>query len=198
MPKTGLSPDEIREKAIASTIARMRRHGFEKVSLVDVAADLGLSHAALYSYFADKAALLDAVSERWLRSMDDELQKIADQERDPLLKIQDWFLKLHRLKREKVRHDPELFKSFNLAAEARKPFVVAHMENMRRQTTALVKEAMAAEKVRKGSAEKAAEILREAMMGFSHPKLVVQFLEENREPLLKQTLEVMLNGLGRA
>ncbi|HXB58216.1 MAG TPA: TetR/AcrR family transcriptional regulator [Candidatus Acidoferrales bacterium] len=195
MPKTGLSPREIREKAIASTLKRMRRHGFEKVSLVDVAADLGLSHAALYSYFADKAALLDAVSERWLNSMDSELEKIVQQDRDPLVKIHDWFLKLHRLKREKVRHDPELFKSFNLASEARKPFVIAHMENMRRQMTALVKEAMAAGKIRKGSAEKASEILREVMVGFSHPKLVVQYLEENREPLLKQTLETVLNGL---
>jgi AcrR family transcriptional regulator len=198
MPKTGLSPDEIREKAIASTIVRMRRHGFEKVSLVDVAADLGLSHAALYSYFADKAGLLDAVSERWLHSIDDELKKIVDQDRDPLLKIHDWFLKLHRLKREKVRHDPELYKSFNVVSEAMKPFVVAHLENMRRQMTALVKEAMAAEKIRKGSAEKASEILREAMTGFIHPKLVVQYLEENREPLLKQTLEAVLNGLGRS
>lgn len=198
MPKTGLSPDEIREKAIASTIARMRRHGFEKVSLVDVAADLGLSHAALYSYFADKAALLDAVSERWLRSMDEELGKIVEQERDPLLKIRDWFLKLHRLKRDKVRQDPELFKSFNLASEAMKPFVIAHLENIRQQTTTLVKEAMTAEKIHKGSAEKIAEILREAMVGFSHPKLVLQYLEENREPLLKQTLETVLNGLGRS
>jgi AcrR family transcriptional regulator len=195
MPKTGLRPEEIREKAIASTIARMRRHGFEKVSLVDVAADLGLSHAALYSYFADKAALLDAVSERWLRSMDEELEKIVNQDRDPLAKIQDWFIKLHRLKREKVKHDPELFKSFNLAAEAGKPFVIAHMATMQRHTTTLVREAMTAGKLRKGSAEKAAEILREAMMGFSHPKLVIQFLDENREPLLKQTLDTMLRGL---
>lgn len=195
MPKTGLSPDEIREKAIASTITRMRRHGFEKVSLVDVASDLGLSHAALYSYFADKAALLDAVSERWLRSMDDELEKIVNQDRDPLAKIQDWFIKLHRMKREKVQNDPELFKSFNLASEVMKPFVITHMANMRRQTAALVKEAMAAEKIRKGSVEKTAEILREAMIGFSHPKLVIQFLKENREPLLKHTLEAVLNGL---
>lgn len=195
MPKTGLTPDEIREKAIASTLARMRRHGFEKVSLVDVAADLGLSHAALYSYFADKSALLDAVSERWLRSMDDELEKIVNQDRDSLAKIEDWFIKLHRMKREKVKNDPELFKSFNVASENRKPFIVAHMENMRQQTTTLVKEAMAAGKIRKGSVEKTAEILREAMVGFSHPKLVVQYLEENRVPLLKQTLETVLNGL---
>jgi AcrR family transcriptional regulator len=196
VPKTGLSPEEIREKAIASTLARMRRHGFEKVSLVDVAEDLGLSHAALYSYFTDKAALLDAVSERWLRSIDDELEKIVHRDRDPLLKIHDWFMRLHQMKREKVQHDPELYKSFNLASEAMKPFVVAHLENTRRQMTILVKEAMAAKRMRKDSVEKVVKVLLESMTSFTHPKLVLQYLRENREPVLKQTLEVVLNGLG--
>ena len=100
------------------------------------------------------------------------------------------------MKREKVRHDPELYKSFSLASEVRKPFVLVHMENMRRHMTTLVKEAMAAKKMRKDSVEKVAAILRESMTSFSHPKLVVQFLKDNREPLLKQTLETVLNGLG--
>ena len=196
MPKTGLTPGQIREKAIASTVARMRQHGFEKVSLSDVARDLGISHAALYSYFADKAALLDAVSERWLCAMDDELGKIVKRDRDPLLKLHDWFLKLHRLKRQKVEHDPELYKSFNLASEVMKPFVVTHMENSRRHLTQLVQEAMAAKKMRPDSVPKVVAILRESMSGFSHPKLVIQYLKDNREPLLKQTLETVLKGLG--
>ena len=73
--------------------------------------------------------------------------------------------------------------------------LLAEQKSPGRQTAALVKEAMTAEKIRKGSAEKIAEILREAMIGFSHPKLVIQFLKENREPLLKHTLETVLNGL---
>jgi AcrR family transcriptional regulator len=196
MPKTGLRPEEIREKAISLTLARMRRHGFEKVSLVDVAEDLGLSHAALYSYFADKAALLDAVSERWLRSIDEELEKIVRQDRDPLLKIQDWFVRVHQMKRQKVQHDPELYKSFNLASEAMKPSVVAHLENMRRQMEILVKEAMAGKRIRQDSIEKVMKILQVSMTSFTHPKLVLENLGEEREPLLKQTLEVVLNGLG--
>jgi hypothetical protein len=82
-----------------------------------------------------------------------------------------------------------------VASEARKPFVIAHPENMRRHMTTLVKEAMAAKKMRKDSVEKVASILQETMTSFSHPKLVVQYLKDNREPLLKQTLETVLNGL---
>ena len=60
MPKTGLSAAEIRDKAIEVTVEQMRRHGFDRVRLVDIAKDLGVSHAALYSHFADRRALLDA------------------------------------------------------------------------------------------------------------------------------------------
>jgi AcrR family transcriptional regulator len=195
VPKTGLSAQEIRDKAIESTVARMRRHGFEKVRLVDVAKDLDLSHAALYSHFADKAALLDAVSERWLRSIDAELERVIHRDRDPLLKIHEWFLRFYQMKRAKVLRDPELYRAFDHASEKVKPFVIEHLQNVNRQMVELVKEAIAAKKLRKDSPERIVSILLAAMVGFTHPKLVAQHLEEKREPLLKQTLGVVLRGL---
>ena len=70
MPKTGLTAAEIRDKALDVTIEQIRRYGFDKVRLVDIAKDLGVSHAALYTHFADRGALLDAVSERWLNALE--------------------------------------------------------------------------------------------------------------------------------
>ena len=70
MPRTGLTASEIRQKAIDATMARMREDGFDKVRLTDIARELGLSHAALYAHFADRTALLDAVSEQWLSAID--------------------------------------------------------------------------------------------------------------------------------
>ena len=70
MPKTGLTATQIRDKAIDVAIEQMRRRGFDRVRLVDIAKDLGVSHAALYSHFADRGALLDAVSERWVNALE--------------------------------------------------------------------------------------------------------------------------------
>lgn len=195
MPRTGLSPEEIRSKAIDLTIQRMRTDGFDKVRLVDVAKAIGVSHTVLYSHFANKSALFEAVSERWLNKIDNELEIICQSKEDPIVKIHSWFMTLHRIKVEKVRHDPELYKSFDIAVESQKPVIIKHLQINQRQMVDLVTEAIAAKKMKKANPDQIATILRESMAAFSHPKIIVQRVNENRKPLLKQTLDVVLKGL---
>ena len=45
----------------------LRRYGPAKATVVDVARELGVSHGSVYRHFPSKAALRDAVTERWLR-----------------------------------------------------------------------------------------------------------------------------------
>lgn len=195
MPKTGLSSAEIKEKAIDVTIDRMRQHGFEKIRLVDVAKELGVSHVALYSHFRDKAALLDAVSERWLTEIDKDLEVICKKTKDPSEKIHAWMLSLHRAKIKKVKHDPELYKAFNISTEIEKPFIRKHMDTMHSQLVGLIKEAIAAKRLKDADAEVMASIIFESMLAFNHPKLVAQYLEVKREPLLRMVLDNVLRGL---
>jgi AcrR family transcriptional regulator len=195
MPRTGLSPDEIKSKAIEITVEKMRTSGFDKVRLVDVAKTIGVSHAVLYNHFSGKAELLDAVSGRWLAGIDEELEKICASKKDPIQKIHSWFRTLHRLKAEKVRHDPELYKSFDMAAENQKPVIQRHLQTTQRQMVDLVAEAMDAGKMGKADPTQTARILNEAMIAFHHPKIVAQYIDEDREPLLKQILDVVIKGL---
>ncbi len=144
MPKTGLTSEQIKERAIECTVARMRKYGFEKVRLSEIAKDLGVTHAALYGHFSDKAALFDAVSERWLQDLDSKLEDVCanKQKFDPLECMTQWFLTLHRAKCAKVRNDPELFRAFNFSAQIEKQFVCTHLQNMSSQLTRLVEEAL--------------------------------------------------------
>jgi AcrR family transcriptional regulator len=161
MPRTGLSPEEIQEKAIDSAIARMREVGFERVRLTDIA----------------------------------KLEAICDKPKDPREKILAWMLALHRKKLEKVMHDPELFRAFNWSTEIEKPFSRKHLETLNRQLTGLVAEAIAKKRLRGADPEAMAKILSESLIGFHHPRLVAQHLGEKREPLLRQILESILEGL---
>ncbi|WP_158080893.1 TetR/AcrR family transcriptional regulator [Pelomonas sp. KK5] len=188
-----MSAGEVRRKAIEATVARMRQHGFDKVRLSDVAKDLGVSHAALYPHFADKAALLDAVTHQWLDATDAALGAICESGKDPVVKIRAWFLKRYRLKRERVLQDPELYRAFNAASERRKPFVIAHLAEANRQLVGLLKEARG--RLGPGSPQKQADLLVEAMAAFHHPKLVTEHLEEKREPQLKRVLDTLLAGM---
>jgi AcrR family transcriptional regulator len=195
MPRTGLTAAEIREKAIDATVARMRENGFDRVRLTDIARDLGVSHAALYAHFADKTALLDAVSERWLREIDKNLEAVCRKRREPTDKILSWMLLLHRAKVAKVLHDPELYKAFDLSTAVQKPFAQQHLDTIRGQLVELVREAIAKRRLRDADPEAMAQVISESLMAFHHPKLVAQHIGEKREPLLRRVLEIVLKGL---
>jgi AcrR family transcriptional regulator len=195
MPKTGLTSEEIREKALEITEEKIRYHGFEKFRLTDLAKELKVSHAALYNHFPNKSALLDAISERWLTQMDHTLACIVKKKTPPCKLITEWFLQYHELKREKVLKDPELFKSFNMAAELEKPFILTHLQNMNNQLLELVQRAVTAGEIHNELPEKMVELLMEATVSFHHPRMVLDHKDENREPLLQKIIEVLLDGL---
>jgi AcrR family transcriptional regulator len=195
MPKTGMSPAQIRAKAIDIAVEQMRRYGFEKVTLVGIAKELGVSHAALYMHFADKGALLDAVSERWLRLIEATLDPVIHKNTDPIARIHEWFSKLHQIKRERVLKDPELYKSFHAAAKSEKPFYREHLANMRRQLEEMVKRAVSKKKLTKQPVDKSVTLLLEATTGFHNPTLVAQHSHEKRENLLRQVLDTVIDGL---
>jgi len=196
VPRTGLSADEVRERAVEVAADAIRRLGFERVRLVDVARDLGVSHAALYKHFADKTVLLDAVSERWLGEVDATLEKLAQRpNRSAEQRIRDVFLALHRAKRERVLADPALYHAFDTAAEALKPFIVRHLEALQRLLLGLVKEAQGGGEIGKGKAAAIATLLVDATASFTHPKLVSEHAERNRETELQLLLTTVFLGL---
>lgn len=195
MPRTGLTASEIRTKAIDATMAKMREDGFDRVRLTDIARELGLSHAALYAHFADKTALFDAVSERWLSAIDESLEAVCRKRGEPTDRMLSWMLVLHRAKVAKVLHDPELYKAFDLSTAVQKPFAQRHMDAMHGQLVGLVREAIAKRRLRDADPEAMAHVISESLMAFHHPKLVAQHIGEKREPLLRLVLETVLKGL---
>lgn len=195
MPKTGMTCTEIREKAVQYAEDRIRKFGFEKIRLTDVAKDLGISHAALYQHFPDKAALLESVTDKWLVSADSELEKIINQHKSADELIVLWFISLHRIKKDKLSLDPELFKAFDSAADEDKECIQRHLSNARKQLSDLVVRAMQEGVIKKDSVPKTVEILFLGTMAFHYPKLVAANLHRNQEQKLKSVLNALLSGL---
>lgn len=196
MPKTGLTAEQIKDRAIECTMERMRKFGYEKVRLSDIAKDLGVTHAALYAHFADKAALFDAVSERFIRDLDAKLELfcLPGAPGTALERITDWFVTLHKTKCEKVRCDPELYRAFNFLAVRQKVFVCQHLQSMERQLMMLVKEAIGSGLLH-GDAAEIVQLLFNATIGFHYPAMVVEYIDQDREPLLRAVLDALYRGL---
>jgi AcrR family transcriptional regulator len=195
VPRTGLDAEQIRERAVALAEDQLRLFGIERMRLADVARGLGIAHSSLYKHFPDKATLFAMVSEKWTTHLDQTLATIAEADGSPPKLIVDWFIKLHRLKRERVLGEPELYRAFLLAVEARQPFVTAHLQTLQEQLSGLIRKGIDVGDFRRGSAETYTRFLFEATRGFVHPALVLQFSDRDRKAELKETLQMAFRAL---
>ncbi len=197
MPRTGLSPEDLRAAVLDAAEAVIRRHGAGKARLVDVAKLIGVNHAVLYRLFPDKAALMDGVSQRWLRRIEARLALVAAMDTPVPVRIREWFATLHRMKREKVSADPELYAAFDMAAMQTRPFVADHVRIIGEQLLALSAEGVETGDFAGRAPERIAAILFDATLSFHHPRLVAQHLGADRETELGDLIGTLMAGLAR-
>ncbi len=77
MQQHGYHHGNLRNALIEEVLAIVSQEGLHEVALREVARRAGVSHAALYHHFKDKAALLAAVAEQGFRKMHEEMMAQA-------------------------------------------------------------------------------------------------------------------------
>jgi AcrR family transcriptional regulator len=106
----------------------LTRYGPQKANVVDVARALGVSHGSVYRHFASKAALRDAVTERWLERVHSPLARIVAEDGPAADRLHRWFLKLIAIKRQKAAAEPELFATYQKILAETPEAVRAHVD----------------------------------------------------------------------
>ena len=111
-----------REQILDAAEEVLRRYGPAKANVVDVARALNVSHGSVYRHFPSKAALREAVAERWLASGARPLDEITD--------AREWFDTLIALKRRRALEDPEMFATYINFAHESGDVVRRHFERL--------------------------------------------------------------------
>lgn len=108
-----------RDQILVAAEDVLRRYGPAKATVVDVARALGVSHGSVYRHFPSKAALREAVAERFLAGMSAPLDEVVRESGPAPERLRRWFDTLIASKRAKALEDPELFATYvALAAES--------------------------------------------------------------------------------
>ena len=94
------------ERVLEAAEEVLRRYGPAKANVVDVARALGVGHGSVYRHFPSKAALRDAVTERWLASISEPLEAVANGKGPAPARLQRWLDLLVSAKRSKALADP--------------------------------------------------------------------------------------------
>ncbi|NDW01878.1 TetR/AcrR family transcriptional regulator [Salipiger sp. PrR002] len=194
MPRTGLAPEELKRRAVEVANQRIKAVGYSKLRVTDVAAELGVSHAALYSHFSGKAAILDAVVGHWLDMAHEELRAAVAGPGTPEERLEAWLIQRLRLKRAAAVSDPELYEAYCQATDRLRDVVQRYKAIWRDQMAVLLKQAIPELK----DPAHAARLVQSAMYGFNHPRLVLEYLDTEAEEIedrMRAVLHTLIAGL---
>ncbi|QYO63294.1 TetR family transcriptional regulator [Leptolyngbya sp. 7M] len=191
MNDSALTPERILDAAEEV----LRRYGPTKASVVDVARFLDISHGSIYRHFSSKAALRDAVAERWLHRVSTPLAQIAAAEGPAVARLHAWFKQLMTLKRQKVLEDPELFATYSAIAEAARNVVQAHVDELVQQVAQIIRSGIASQEFRVADADQAARAVFNATIRFHHPAHAGTWSEPEIDADFDQVWQLLLTGL---
>ncbi len=184
-----------RERILEATEALLRRHGPDKVAVVDVARSLGMSHANVYRFFDSKGALRNAIVERWLARVTAPLDAIVAEDGPAGERLRRWCMTLMAEKRRKVLDDPEMFAAFQALVGDARTVVGLHLDHLTRHVRSLIQAGVASGEFRVADIEAATEMVLDATVRFHHPRLVAEAADLDLAPRAEAVIRMILAGL---
>ncbi len=191
MSETSLTPDRILDAAEET----LTRFGPAKTTVVDVARALGVSHGSVYRHFASKAALRDAVTERWLARVSDPLQKIVAEDGPAAGRLRRWFDTLIATKRQKAKLEPELFATYQAILAESRDVIRDHVDTLVGQVSAILADGIARGEFAQIDAQRTGRALFYATVRFHAPVHAAEWDDAGLDKAFDDLWMVLLRGL---
>ena len=183
------------ERILAAAEDVLRRYGPAKANVVDVARALGVSHGSVYRHFPSKAALRDAVTERWLESISAPLATVAEGEGSAPETLRRWLDLLVSSKRTKALEEPELFATYvELTAGARE-VVRRHVETLHAQLAHILERGTSEGAFTIEDADSGARAVFDATARFHNPVHAPEWSDPGIDAAYEEVVRLVLAGL---
>ncbi|MGW6689858.1 TetR family transcriptional regulator [Streptomyces sp. NPDC054961] len=184
------------ERILATTEEVLRRFGPTKATVVDVARALGVSHGSVYRHFASKAALREAVTDRWLAKSVVMLEEITSAPAEPApSKLESWLEALFEAKRHKAGDDPELFATYTVLLAENSGVVDRHLTELIDQLTRIIGEGVAAGSLTAPDVPAAARAVFDATNRFHDPAYVADWVSPTITTEFEALTALVIRGL---
>jgi AcrR family transcriptional regulator len=184
------------EAILATTEEVLRRYGPAKATVVDVARALGVSHGSVYRHFPTKAALREAVTERWLDRAHQGLAELAAEPWPAPDRLGRWLAMLFESKRRKALDDPELFATYSVLARESSTVIAAHVEDLIGQLTRIIGDGIASGDFAASDAAVAARAVFDATSRFHNPVHAGEWSDPAIGTAFDGVCALVLAGLG--
>ena len=176
-----------------------RQYGYQKTTVADIAAELDMSPANVYRFFASKAAITEAVA----RQGDDRGRRAGaagDAGAGPSAceRLRRLVAAMQRAVTQRCLQDNRMHAMVHAAIEQNWNVIQAHKENIRRVIAGVVADGVAAGEFDVEDVDLAAHCFQAATISYSHPMIIEHRLRsgDDIDATLAPMVAFALRGLG--
>ena len=187
--------DDTRSRIIEAALKLLRRHGEDKLTVVDIARSLGMSHANVYRFFRNKTDILDAIVDEWLKKVEAFLEQVVTGPGTAAERIEATVLHLHLKRRQKFLDDSEVYESFRRLFELRPDAAPRHRQAIMNVFKRLIAEGVANGEFLPIDPDEAAAVLKDATALFLHPLMIPTVLHQPTEERARTLVRYFLAAI---
>jgi AcrR family transcriptional regulator len=190
--------NDTRQLILETARTLLRRFGADKLTVVDIARALDMSHANVYRFFKSKSEILDAIVDEWMSKMESFIEAIAQRPASAADRIEAVVLELHRKRRQKLVEDAEVYETFRRVVELRPDVIAQRRQKIVNVFKRLIEEGMETGEFAPVNADEAATALKDATALFLHPFMIPTTLNEETDDRAKNVVRYILAGFSLA
>lgn len=192
--------DAVRARILEVAEEHLRRIGYHKTSMADIAADLGMSRANVYRFFPSRDAINGFISKRILNEAADIAFAIARTNATASEKLSRLLIAVHHHGKATLIQQKHMHNMIVAAMEENWAIIKAHLERMVTIFEAVIREGVEAGEFKVRDPAEAARAVKTAFMPFFHPLLIEHCVQrgEDTEASVRKQIRFILNALGKS
>jgi AcrR family transcriptional regulator len=189
--------DDTRSRIIETADALFRRLGFAKTAVADIAAELSMSPANVYRFFASKNAIVEAICQRHLGIMENEAWSVARARGPASARLERLFLEILAYHKRNFVSDQRVLDIVMVAIEHNWATIQAHKDVIRGVTELILRDGIEAGEFDPVEPRETAELIMRSLVCFTHPILIGECLEEGQdvEAAARKTIRFLLRAI---
>lgn len=192
--------DDVRDRILEVAKERFRRIGYNKTSMADIAADLGMSRANVYRFFPSKDAVTGFICKQILNEVADTASAIARTNDAASEKLSRLLIAVHHHGKATLIEQKHMHDMIVAVMQENWAIVKAHIEWMVTIFEAIIREGIEAGEFKVGDPAETARAVKTAFMPFFHPVLIEHCVKhgEDTEAGLAEQVRFILGALAKS
>ena len=190
-------PDDTRARIIETADTLFRRLGFAKTAVADIAAELGMSPANVYRFFPSKNAIVEAICQRCLATLEEKAWAVARSRGSAASRVERLVLEILAYHRENLVTDQRVNDIVLVAMEHSWNAIEAHKEAIRGIAEMILRDGIERGEFEPVDPRETSRSIMRALTSFTHPIVIASCLrdEEDVEAEARATVRFLLRSV---